>query len=169
MNYLRPKSLSRNRVRFEEFHTHTSNPETGSSGYKPVFVALFVGKAIITILTLFKVLVPTISSKCLHLFMFLVTCPPSPSPSSSPSSPSSARKVWSVQCRMLVMARALPGSLVFSLSSLSFNADDDSEEFSQLSPLVSWTAHKPVCTKFFFQNHGDYFSRNMSNILVIMM
>ncbi|CAI8037971.1 Putative neurobeachin homolog [Geodia barretti] len=50
------------------------------------------------------------------------------------------RKLWSVQCKMLVMARALPGNLVFSLSSLSFNADDDSEEFGHLSPLMDYYA-----------------------------
>ena len=38
---------------------------------------------------------------------------------------------------MLVMAHTLPGALVFTPSTFSFNADDDSEEFGQLSCLVS--------------------------------
>ena len=52
-----------------------------------------------------------------------------------------SEQLLTIQCSMVVLAHAIPGTLAFTRTSLTFTADDSAEEYETASYLVYHTVH----------------------------
>lgn len=64
-----------------------------------------------------------------------------------------SEQLLTLQCSMVILAHTIPGTLAFTKTSLTFTADDSTEEYENAAYLVCFTRH-PL--PLIFAYHGEF-------------